>query len=249
MLTANDPATDIAAKVARVVEPGLSPEALAKVAAQYDADYYERGIESGKSLYTSYRWIPEFTLPTAMVIIDALGIRPHERFLDFGCAKGYMVKAMRMLRRDAWGIDVSRYAIEQAPEDVKPFVSVCDDLDAYAMVERFQFGMAKDVLEHIPYEVMDGTVRALARLCDTLLVAVPLGRTVRAGETKRFVIEASELDRTHIIREDPAWWCQTLRQHYADVQWRHHIEGIKDHWHKVSPQGNAVFICRSPWCR
>ncbi|MGD9688662.1 MAG: class I SAM-dependent methyltransferase [Phycisphaerales bacterium] len=241
--------TDLATEGAPTLPAGLPPDALARIASQYDADYYERGIESGKSLYTSYRWLPEFTLPTAMVIIDALGIRPGERFLDFGCAKGFLVKAMRMLRRDAWGIDISEYAIAQAPEDVRPFVNVCDNLAAYALVERFQYGMAKDVLEHVPYETIDETVYHLSRLCDTLLVAVPLGQSVPPGAPKRFVIEASELDRTHIVREDPAWWCRTLRRHYADVQWRHHVEGIKDHWHKVNPAGNAAFICRRPWCR
>lgn len=69
----------------------------------YDREYFEYGVETGKSNYQNYRWIPELTIPMAMTIIDLLGIKPNESVLDYGCAKGYLVKALRMLHRNAWG--------------------------------------------------------------------------------------------------------------------------------------------------
>lgn len=44
--------------------------------------------------------------------------------LDVGCAKGFLVRHLRELGVDAWGCDVSDYAIATAPEDVKPYVRV-----------------------------------------------------------------------------------------------------------------------------
>lgn len=222
----------------------LSP---AELAALYDEDYYERGVETGKSCYSNYRWLPELTVPMAMVLIDTLGIRPGERVLDFGCAKGFVTRALRMLRRDARGIDISPYAIGQCPEDVRPYCTLVEDLDAFALKNRFQHAVAKDVLEHVPYETIEGTVRNLAQMSDNLLVVVPLGHETLTGN--RFVIEAYERDVTHIIREDARWWLELLQRHFADVSWRHHIDGLKDNWQRVNTQGNGAFICRRPWCR
>ncbi|MCC6950677.1 MAG: methyltransferase domain-containing protein [Phycisphaerales bacterium] len=209
-----------------------------RTVAQYDEDYYERGVESGKSCYSNYRWLPDLTIPMAMVLIDALGIRPRQRVLDFGCAKGFTVKALRILRRDAFGIDVSPYAISQADRDIAPHVGLVDDLDSWSLTRRFDHVIAKDVLEHVPYEVMDDTIQAISRMTDSFMVVVPLGRE------GRFVIEAYERDVTHIVREDAAWWLERLERHFADVAWQHHLDGLKDNWHRVNPKGNAVFIAR-----
>jgi len=65
------------------------------------------------------------------------------------------------------------------------------------------------------------------------------------GQHNRRPIEAYERDVTHIIREDAAWWLSLLERHFANVSWQHHIDGLKDNWHRVDPKGNAVFIARS----
>ena len=92
----------------------------------YDEEYFERGIENKKSCYTNYRWIPELTIPLAFSMIEYLKISPEEKILDFGCAKGYLVKAFRLLHRQAFGYDISDYAKESAPYDVKKFfVETC----------------------------------------------------------------------------------------------------------------------------
>lgn len=205
----------------------------------YDSDYYERGVETGKSCYSQYRWLPELTIPMAMIIIDTLGIRPRQSVLDFGCAKGFVVKALRMLRRDAEGIDVSAYAIEQADKDVAGYCHLVNDLNTWSLVRSFDHVIAKDVLEHVPYEMIEETVAALARMTHSLMVVVPLGRN------GRYVIEAYERDVTHVIREEAHWWLALFERFFHDVSWRHHIEGLKDNWHHVDPKGNAVFIARS----
>jgi len=207
-------------------------------AAQYDESYYERGVESGKSCYSNYRWLPDLTIPMAMVLIDTLGIRPRQRVLDFGCAKGFTVKALRVLRREATGIDISAYAVGQADREVADHAALVEDLDSWALTHRYDHVIAKDVMEHVPYEVMDETFRAISRMTDSFMVVVPLGRD------GRFVIEAYERDVTHIVREDAAWWLEKLERHFADVAWQHHIDGLKDNWYRVNAKGNAVFIAR-----
>ncbi|MGQ0628725.1 MAG: class I SAM-dependent methyltransferase [Phycisphaerales bacterium] len=225
-------------------ETVLVPASVVADGSAYDADYYERGVESGKSCYSCYRWLPEVTIPIGMIVIDTLGIRPGESVLDFGCAKGFLVKALRMLRRDAWGIDASSYAISQAPPEVRPFCELVVNLQEYVQDHRFKHAVAKDVLEHVPYEQIEETIESLSRLADDLLVVVPLG--CERPDGNRYVIDAYERDVTHVIREKAGWWQERLVQHFGEVTWRHHISGLKDNWHAVHAQGNAVFECRRP---
>ncbi|MDH3324467.1 MAG: methionine biosynthesis protein MetW, partial [Candidatus Peregrinibacteria bacterium] len=93
----------------------------------YDAEYFENGIASGKSGYQDYRWMPERTIKFAHKIIKELGLRDGDKVLDFGCAKGYLVKAFRILDIDAYGCDISRYAISEADKDIAPYLGLIND--------------------------------------------------------------------------------------------------------------------------
>ena len=84
----------------------------------FDKEYFERGPMTGRSLYTNYRWLPELTLPLCHHIVRYCGIQEEDRILDFGCAKGYTVLGLRMLGYEAYGVDVSKYAISEAPKAV-----------------------------------------------------------------------------------------------------------------------------------
>ena len=85
----------------------------------FNEDYYERGAETGKSLYSHYRWIPELTLPMCHHIALYTKLTNKQKILDFGCAKGYTVHGLRMLGYKAFGVDVSEYAVMKAPEETK----------------------------------------------------------------------------------------------------------------------------------
>ncbi|GAI29747.1 unnamed protein product [marine sediment metagenome] len=49
-------------------------------------------------------------------------MEPRGKLLDIGCAFGYIVKRLRDKGFDALGIDISEYALSQAPEDIKPYL-------------------------------------------------------------------------------------------------------------------------------
>lgn len=188
---------------------------------EYGEDYFERGIETGTSLYTNYRWIPELTIPLAATLCEQLGIKEGERVLDFGCAKGYLVKALRLLHRDAWGCDVSEYALDHSPEDVRGFLG---GPVGWTCSEPFDWVLAKDVLEHlepiaVPHE-MDCLVGRRAWAC------VPLG-----DGNGKYDIPAMELDKTHRIREPLEWWIgQFERAGFTEVTGTYSMPHVKEHW-------------------
>ena len=203
----------------------------------YDADYFERGIMSGKSCYTDYRWIPELTLPLAMSYIDVLNIRRDETVLDYGCAKGFMVKALRMLHRQAWGCDISQYAIDSADEDTAQHLMLSSEKDLVPFGKFFDYILSKDVFEHVEYDNINRTLAILSTYGKILFATIPLGN----GE--RYNVPAYELDVTHKIRESKDWWIKKLEGNGWRVsRFDYLIAGIKDNWGHY-PQGNGFFIC------
>lgn len=216
---------------------------------EYGSNYYERGVQTGESLYTDYRWIPELTIPLAATLCEQLGIEPGARVLDFGCAKGYLVKALRLLGRDAFGCDSSRYAISKAPEDVAPFLrwlrpGNIENGTAWrrALDAGFDWVIAKDVLEHLPDRV--SVLAALQVLrADTngkgrLWAAIPLG-----DGNGKYVVPAYELDKTHRIRWTLEQWCDA----FDGAGWKvksasYTMPRVKENWQKWE-KGNGFFVC------
>lgn len=211
-----------------------------QTSSDFDADYYERGLETGKSCYRNYRWLPELTVPMAEAICKHAGIRCGDSVLDFGCAKGFLVRALRMLGREAWGVDISLYALGCATAEVRPYVTLAGEGDEpFRLADggHYQHAIAKDVLEHVDPADIEAVCMRLARSCRHLFVVVPV------GDGERFTIEDYEKDVTHRIRQPAEWWAERFRGHFQSVEVFAHCEGIKDNWFKVDPAGNAVIKC------
>ena len=84
--------------------------------------------------------------------------------LDAGCATGHLVAALRDLGVEAYGIDISEYAIDHVREDVREYCAVgslADPLPA-KLQRKYDLIVSVEVLEHLTEE--DGK-RAIANLC------------------------------------------------------------------------------------
>jgi len=104
--------------VARVTE---FPKAeAAKLAKQWGRDYWDGDRRTGYGGY-SYdgRW-----RKVADALVAHYGIKAGDRILDVGCGKGFLLyDLMRAVPGvEVAGIDVSRYALEHAKEEVRPFL-------------------------------------------------------------------------------------------------------------------------------
>lgn len=194
----------------------------------YDSDYFERGLESGKSAYQNYRWEPELTIPLAMTIVDYLDIKRGQTVLDYGCAKGYLVKALRLLYREAYGFDVSKYALSQIDADTAPF---CSDPDV--LNKQFDFVIAKDVFEHMD---IDEVVEVLRKLHFKKLFAV-----IPLGDGKTYDAPINNLDKSHIICQSIHWWYIFFENMGFKTYSTYEIKGIKDSYYKQYPNAHGFF--------
>ena len=202
----------------------------------FDRDYYERGIETGKSCYQNYRWMPEPTLSMAMAIVDALNLKPHHLILDYGCAKGYLVKALRILHRQAWGVDISLYALSQVDKEVNGYCATLDKLYKLSTFpQKFTHCIAKDVFEHIPKEELSQIIRLLP--ADKMFVVVPLGKK------GKYIAPSNDLDPTHVICEDQYWWKNLFESNgWNVIGIQPLIKGIKDSYRELYPFAHGFYF-------
>ncbi|MBM1175080.1 glycosyltransferase [Microvirga arabica] len=98
-------------------------------------------------------------------------LRP-QRVLDAGCAWGFLVEALRDRGIEAWGIDISPYAISNVRPDIKPCckrASLIEPID-----QRFDLITCIEVLEFIqPGEVLIA-IRNLCNATDRILFSSTL---------------------------------------------------------------------------
>jgi SAM-dependent methyltransferase len=89
--------------------------------------------------------------------------------LDAGCAMGFLVEALRNRGVEAWGVDVSEYAISQVHESVRDYCRVGSL--AEPLPRRYDLITCIEVIEHIPSSETDKVVANLTQATDRLLLS------------------------------------------------------------------------------
>jgi 2-polyprenyl-3-methyl-5-hydroxy-6-metoxy-1,4-benzoquinol methylase len=114
------------------------------LAPQYDASYYAHNLGDEPCTAESPVW-RAFIDQVADAIVANLAPRT---VLDAGCGIGLLVRSLRERGVEAWGIDISEYAISQVPDGVRECCSVgsvTDELD-----RDFDLIVFIEVVEHLP---------------------------------------------------------------------------------------------------
>ncbi|MBN9509429.1 MAG: glycosyltransferase [Alphaproteobacteria bacterium] len=164
----------------------------------YDADYFEHGQTSN--------WQQGYTWPLFRgVFTDAAGFLgemfPEARsFLDIGCAKGFLVRALRERGFDACGFDHSAWAIDHAEAAARPHVRLAG-VDTAAFDRRFDVTVAMSVLESLTEEQLRGLLsRARGWTSQALLAVIEMRQ------------DPKDRDLSHITIRDRAWWRALFRE-------------------------------------
>jgi len=164
---------------------------MTDLAASYDADYYASHLGS-----PYHRGNPEWKAFFGMVadlIVER--IRP-ETALDVGCAIGFLVEELRARGVDAYGIDVSEYAIGQVPQELRPYCrvgSVTEDIG-----RDYDLVTCIEVLEHLPPDDAEKAVANITRHVDTVLFSsTPDDHT----------------EPTHSNVQPPWYWARLFAEH------------------------------------
>ena len=152
-------------------------------------------------------------------------LRPYLRkdalIIEAGCAYGYFVAAARRAGWAAYGYDPSRYAISQAPTEVKAFVSSGDFTthrnDAGDAI--FDMGCSWEMLEHLDGpSVWEGLVNMRSQIVPGGLM---IHRIAMADQPDVPPHDAHS-DPTHINLQTRAYWHEVFSdlgmKHRADIE-------------------------------
>jgi len=197
----------------------------------YDEDYFENGRATKKSWYTNYRWLPQRSFREAFVYLDYLKLDKDSYVLDYGTAKGFLVRAFRELGIKADGCDISKYALSFAPEGCWN----CSDLSQWKN-RNYSHVVVKDVFEHLNESQLESTFDQLSKISLKMMCVIPM------GDNGTYRIKEYHTDVSHLIAENESWW----RNKFYNSGWKiigesYYVKGLKDNWIYI-PEGNRVFV-------
>lgn len=171
-------------------------------APRYDRFYYASYLrEDGSEEYKrDDRWLTFFGSIADRIVSD---IGPR-KVLDAGCAMGFLVESLRDRGVDAYGIDVSEYALDLVREDVKPYcvmASVTDPLPT-----RYDLIVCIETLEHLPASDAEQAAANICAHTDDLLFS----------STPSHFKEAS-----HLNVRPPEYWAELFARYrlFHDVDY------------------------------
>jgi SAM-dependent methyltransferase len=134
----------------------VEPRADAPDPPAYGASYFRNYWGGGAPYERNERWLGFFAGVADGIVRD---LHPLS-VLDAGCAMGFLVEALDQRGVEAWGVDVSEYAISQVDDSVRERCSVASLTEP--LPRRYDLVTCIEVIEHLPAAEAD---RALGNLC------------------------------------------------------------------------------------
>jgi GT2 family glycosyltransferase len=118
------------------------------------------------------------------------GIQPST-VLDAGCAMGFLVEKLRQEKIEAWGIDISEYAIQNVHPQVKPYCWLGSVVDPFP--QKYDLIVSIEVLEHMRKLEAEAAIINFCQHTDDILFS----------STPTDYAEAS-----HINLQQPEYWSE-----------------------------------------
>lgn len=193
----------------------------------FDKDYYENGIKKGLSGYENYHYIPTRSYSEAIELVNRFNFNS---VIDYGAAKGFLVHALRQLGKEAYGEDISDYAIKNSLPDIQAYMSKPGN-------RQVDFMVGKDVLEHVHEDEMLFLLEFLYTKAEQFLFVIPL------GEDGMYRIREYEVDKSHYTKRDEDWWIDIFKLAGFKIKsFDYNMGRIKEKWTTTYPFGNGFFV-------
>ena len=180
--------------------------ACAVVAKKFGRDYWDGDRKYG---YGGYRYDGRWR-GLAQKLAGHYRLKPADRILDVGCGKGYLLYELTQVVPgiQVAGIDISRYAVEHAKEEVKPFLRVGDARRLPYKKGRFDFVLSINVLHNLQNFDLDKSLKEIERVCK--------------GNKKYVVVDSYRNEREKV---NLMYWQLTCECFYTPWEWEWIFKG------------------------
>jgi ADP-heptose:LPS heptosyltransferase/SAM-dependent methyltransferase len=166
----------------------------------YDADYFEHGRKSNWARGYSWSLFSDLFKQTAAFLCDSFP--EAESFLDAGCGKGFLVRALRERGKDAWGFDHSAWAIDHAEASIRKHLTRAR-AESVEYGRPFDLTLAFSLCESLTEEQAHEFLRRARGWTRQAVVAV-IPSFESEAEERRF--RKNDRDYSHITMRSRAWW-------------------------------------------
>lgn len=160
-----------------------------------------------KSAYEDYKTCKGIVHCHAKIILDAVrkhGFNPASSF-DAGCAYGYIVQYMSENGLDAYGSDISEYAVSEGNRILGDRVWVAP-LPQLEGAKTYDLVTCSEVLEHLPFGDIVPSLNRLMEITNPGGVVVIMPNMSHEGSW----FQPDPGDPTHISMVPRSWWLETI---------------------------------------
>jgi ubiquinone/menaquinone biosynthesis C-methylase UbiE len=181
----------------RVIEHDKA--ACAEVACRFDRDYWDGPRHTG---YGGYRYDGRWRA-VAEDMARHYRLKAGMRVLDVGCGKGFLLYELTQVvpGLEVAGVDISRYAVENAKEEVRPFLQVAG-ADRLPFADKsFDFVVTINTLHNLYVDALWSALREIERV----------GRGA-----KHIILEAYRDEREKV---NLLYWQLTCRAFHTPAEW------------------------------
>ena len=141
---------------------GKNPEVV-RISKEYGKEYFDGPREYG---YGGYRYDGRW-LPVAKDMVAYFNLKPGDRFLDIGCAKGFLLQDLQTVcpGLEVFGLDISAYGLSQAAASIKGCLVRGNARQLPFKTGAFSAAVSLNTLHNLPKEGVIEGLQEIQRVC------------------------------------------------------------------------------------
>lgn len=178
---------------------GINKAECAKIAKKFDLNYWDGDRKYGYGGF-SYdgRW-----RPVADQIVKHYNLKTGQKILDIGCGKAYLLFefSKSIAGFEVFGLDISKYALENAKEEMKPFLRLGNATELPYEDNFFDLVLSINTLHNLDLPDLEKSLKEIERV---------------GKENKYLVVDSY---RTEEEKVNLMYWQLTCECFYTPKEW------------------------------